>query len=54
MSPMLERYLASSPTIAEKFSLSPTPKTTAQATVEMVNGTKAFLGQWQPSWEKKV
>ncbi|KAE9362875.1 hypothetical protein N431DRAFT_475705 [Stipitochalara longipes BDJ] len=41
MSPMLERYLASSPTMAEKLLLSSTPKTTAEVIVDKMDGRKA-------------
>lgn len=54
MSPMLERYLASTPTIAEKLLLLSTPKTTAVIIVDKVDGTKAPLEEGQPSWNKRV
>jgi hypothetical protein len=50
---MLDKYRTKSPTITEKLSLPRAPKETAEVVAEKVRGTKAFLGEWQVSWEKK-
>jgi len=54
---MLERYLASSPTIVEKLLTSSATKETDEVAVfkvNKVNETKALLENWQPAWEKKA
>jgi hypothetical protein len=50
---MLDKYRTKSPTITEKLALPRAPKETAEVVAEKVRGTKAFLGEWQVSWEKK-
>ncbi|KAL5317271.1 hypothetical protein ACEPPN_014366 [Leptodophora sp. 'Broadleaf-Isolate-01'] len=52
-SPMLDKYLADPPTIAEKLSPPRPPKETTEVVRDKVSATEKFLGEWQASWEKK-
>jgi hypothetical protein len=51
---MLDKYLATSPTITEKLPFPWAPGETAGVVADKGDRTKEFLGKWQASWEKKA
>jgi hypothetical protein len=49
---MLDRYLASPPTITEKLAILQTPKKIAKTDKDDRAEAKEFLCKWQACWEK--